>query len=150
MTATRAQRRWRTATAASQPTVSQTAVAANAGSTDPSLPSSPLSSMRLSMANPAPSTRRRSSPTAKWIGWLRRGSSRCLSSSYASRAVWAAANFSRVVVAEQTASARQWLASASMLAASGWLVSSSPMILAGVGRSIWQHNPVPSRACRSC
>ena len=37
-------------------------------------------------------------------------------------------------MAEQTASARQWLASASRLAASGWLVSSSPMIVAGVGR----------------
>ena len=28
---------------------------------------------------------------------------------------------------------RQWLASASKLAASGWLVSSAPMIVAGVG-----------------
>jgi len=43
-------------------------------------------------------------------------------------------NFTRVETAEHMASARQWLASASRLAASGWLVSSSPMIVAGVGR----------------
>src|SRR5438105_2641826 len=37
--------------------------------------------------------------------------------------------------ADQAASAWRWLASASRLAASGWLLSRSPMILAGVGQS---------------
>ena len=130
MAATSVRCRWRAATAPSQAPVSQAAVAASAASTD----LSPPSSMRSSMTNPALSTMRSSNPAAKLIGWRRRGSRRCPSSSYASRAAWAAANFRRVVSADHTANDRQWVALASRLAASGWLSSSSPMIWAGAGR----------------